>query len=179
MPFGVGGDEKLPEIVQRGGQRLDARSTWDIVNPSVRPLVKVASLLACISVAGWFFQNFLQLRGFVDLLASRIDLGLMTTAVLIGAWITTTNVRNRNWIRILLVILFVSLAFGIDRWAPKPQPRSDAKIGGETSPRAAANPDNQNLDDDDRVRRALGRIFSGLAGNLQIGSTVPASVQQK
>jgi hypothetical protein len=73
-----------------------------------------------LGVAGWLLQNFLQLRGFVNLLASRIDLAFMALCMLaVGCAITIGLRRKRLW-RILILVGLIVCALAVDNWAPKP-----------------------------------------------------------
>jgi hypothetical protein len=47
----------------------------DRIPAKYTPYVKGVVGLSLLGFAGWLLQNFLQLRGVVNLLASRIDLG--------------------------------------------------------------------------------------------------------
>lgn len=72
----------VPEIVPANRQKLQV-GQWAIpLEPGGVVAIKVGSILALLGFAGWRLQNFFQLRGVVDLLASRIDLGFLWALLL-------------------------------------------------------------------------------------------------
>ncbi|MGA2272771.1 MAG: hypothetical protein ABSH00_04390 [Bryobacteraceae bacterium] len=93
---------------------------WAVTHSSVRVVLKTASAIALLGMAGWFFQNFLQLRGVVDLRASRIDLAFLGGSLLAAGWILTSGLTHKVIVRALIVPLLVAGLWGLDAWAPKP-----------------------------------------------------------
>ena len=93
--------------------------------------IKIGVSIPCFAIAGWLLQNFLQLRGVVDLRASRIDLAFFAAILFIQVFILTAGSRHTTlyrWIGGLVVVLAV---FGLDWWAPKP---SRVSCGGKRRP---------------------------------------------
>jgi len=79
-------------------------------------------LQPALGLAGWLLQNFLQLRGVVNLLASRIDLGFLALCIFIAACALTIGWRRRKTWRIMAAIFVTVLAFVVDRLTPIPAP---------------------------------------------------------
>src|SRR2546422_9233325 len=106
------GDER--EVVHRvvaTHQELQKDQVWHFsLAPAHLFIVKGAAVLAMLGFIGWSFQNFLQLRGPVDLAASRIFLALMWAGAFVIAWIITLKVRNRMRYR---AIIGLSLLLGV------------------------------------------------------------------
>src|ERR1700723_2687349 len=90
------------------------------VTPRTAKFIKIGTALPAIGVAGYFVQNFLQLRGIVNLLLSRIDLALVAGCVLIAGCALTIGVRKQLTWRIAIFITVVGAAFAIDWLSPKP-----------------------------------------------------------
>lgn len=105
----------LPPI--RSERGLDV---WHNLPPGARSLAKGIGVGALLGLVGWLLQNFLQLRGVVDLLASRIDLGFLWLACCMICWISTATVRRRAVWRVTIMALLLIAAWGLDAWAPKP-----------------------------------------------------------
>lgn len=72
--------------------------------------------LSLLGFAGWLLQNFLQLRGVVNLIASRIDLSFLFLTLVLFGWLIT----SRKLYRSATVILCLFVVTGLDVWAPKP-----------------------------------------------------------
>jgi len=77
--------------------------------------------LSLLGLTGWLLQNFLQLRGVVNLIASRIDLGFLFLALVLFGWLITSASECRKLYRTVTVILCLFIVVGLDIWAPKPQ----------------------------------------------------------
>ena len=86
---------------------------WSVA-PATAKVLKGVSAVGLLGIAGWLLQNFLQLRGVVNLLASRIDLAFLAICLLAVVWILTIGVRNATIIRIFLVLLVIVATFAID-----------------------------------------------------------------
>jgi hypothetical protein len=93
---------------------------WQVLSKTVK-VIKVAAMLPLLGVAGWLVQNFLQLRGVVNLTASRIDLGLLALCIFIGGCVLTIGMQRKWMWRIVIGFAVFLIALGIDRLAPKPQ----------------------------------------------------------
>jgi hypothetical protein len=65
--------EKNEGIVLPGDRQLVQMWRWR-VTPKMAALIRAGMAIPAIGVAGWLLQNFLQLRGVVNLAASRVDL---------------------------------------------------------------------------------------------------------
>jgi hypothetical protein len=84
------------------------------------PYVKGAVGLSLLGFAGWLLQNFLQLRGIVNLLASRIDLGFLFLALVSLGCLMTATFKWRKLYWSATVILCLLVVVCLDEWAPKP-----------------------------------------------------------
>lgn len=114
-----------PELVQIWGWR---------VNPKMARAIKVGTALPLFAVAGWLLQNFLQLRGIVNLTASRIDLALLALCIFGVVCLWTIGSHRKRKSRIALGIAIFIIAFVIDWLAPKPQVTSIAHDGHPVTP---------------------------------------------
>jgi hypothetical protein len=95
-----------------------------ITKPTVVKAVKAGSALVLFGFAEWAFQNFLSLRGVVDLLASRIQL-LILAACLTGiVCIVTSGTSRARRYRILGLLVSFGVVGFLDWWAPKPNDSS-------------------------------------------------------
>lgn len=90
------------------------------LSPKQRTVAQLLCGASLASIAGWCFQNFLQLRGVVDLAASRIFLAMAAAAICV-AWLIFTWSR-RMFVKAVGVVFIVSMFIGVDRWVPKPKP---------------------------------------------------------
>jgi hypothetical protein len=90
------------------------------VRPTTATFIRVGAAISAITAAGYFFQNFLQLRGVVNVIASQVDLAFVALCVFVaGCAVTIGLPRKRMW-RIIIGIAVVMAALGIDRLTPKP-----------------------------------------------------------
>jgi hypothetical protein len=64
--------------------------------------------------------EFLQLRGVVNLLASRIDLAFLALSLIVIGLVLTIGWRRRRLLRIVIGIAIIFVTVGIDWLAPKP-----------------------------------------------------------
>jgi hypothetical protein len=69
--------------------------------------IRTGAVFVVLGVAEWLFQNFLQLRGVVDLLASRIDLVFLWLACLAAVWILTAGIKRKTTIRSMIAIALI------------------------------------------------------------------------
>lgn len=104
------------ELAPRGevlpaGQPNTKIHMWN--RPEVRAF---ASGICLLPFAGWLIQNFFQLRGYVNLLASRIHLYSAAACVAAWVWIWARNTQRHKKVlpAILTIVIFV-VAFGADR----------------------------------------------------------------
>ena len=95
------------------------------LSPRQAIVVKFAFITGLLGFSGWCFQNFLSLRGVVDVAASRVFLTLMCVGLLLAWWITAASFKR--FVKIAISILIIGAIFGIDWWAPK-QSRSPSDI---------------------------------------------------
>ena len=92
---------------------------WSVTPKTVRS-IKIGGAISLLTFAGWLFQNFLQLRGVVHLLASRIDLIFLSLALFGVCWLLTIGARRRRTVRIIGGACLLLVIVGLDWWAPKP-----------------------------------------------------------
>jgi hypothetical protein len=74
-----------------------------------------------IAVAGWLVQNFLQLRGVVNLTASRVDLAFIVLALFVAGFALTIGWRHKRIWRLAIFVFLAMGAFVVDHSVPKPQ----------------------------------------------------------
>ena len=108
-----------PEILPPEEQSLVQVWRWH-VTPRTATLVKFGAAIPALGGAGWLLQNFLQLRGIVNLLASRIDLGCLALCVFAAGYALTIGVRRKRAWRIIIGVLVFIAALTIDWLSPKP-----------------------------------------------------------
>lgn len=82
-----------------------------------RPVIRVAIVgFPCLGVAAWLIPNFLQLRGYVNLTASRIVLACIALVVCIPVLVFAANLRrSRVLARVLGLLIIVGIALTVDR----------------------------------------------------------------
>jgi hypothetical protein len=95
---------------------------WSVTQKTAR-LIRIGAALPSLALAGWLLQNFLQLRGVVDLLASRIDLAFFGLALSIAGCAATLGVRRQKVAWVMVASTSFVVVLGLDWWAPKPNPR--------------------------------------------------------
>jgi len=128
-------------------------STLDIVRPPAPPsegvnffgmrmapkaakIVKGITATGLLGLAAWLLQNFLQLRGLVNLLASRIDLAFLVLCLFVFVWVLTVGARRAFTFRLVAGLLLVTSGVGIDYLVPRPQTISSEARKGELPSRA-------------------------------------------
>jgi hypothetical protein len=104
----------------------------------VRKAVIGVSAVFLFSVVLWCLNQFLSLRGVVNVVASRIVLGFMWLAgavlVLLGAK-TLPFIKRRKLVAILGSLFWILGVGALDWWAPKPPPlAADAKTSSTPTP---------------------------------------------
>src|ERR1035438_4305937 len=106
-----------PESNGRGMQF----GNW-LLSPKTIRVVKGGFVLALLGAAWALFTEFTQLRGFVNLIASRIDLAFLWMCLFGVIWIITTGATGKVQmaIRIALGAVLALTMYGLDAWAPKP-----------------------------------------------------------
>jgi hypothetical protein len=82
--------------------------------------IRIVSFASLAGFGAWLFSNFLQLRGVVDLLASRIDLVVLGACLFGMVWILTITMSRKRTLRILAALVVPTVMVGLDMWAPKP-----------------------------------------------------------
>jgi hypothetical protein len=116
----MGEDSRLPEILRPEDSDF-VRVWWWRVPPRTARVIRIAAATVPLGGAAYWFQNFIQLRGIVNLLASRIDLVLVTLCLLAAAYLVTEGISRKWKWRIVSGTVIVCAAFGLDWLAPKPQ----------------------------------------------------------
>src|SRR5687768_729406 len=96
--------------------------TWSIrLTPRVVAVIKCAGAATLLPIAAWLLSEFFQLRGVVDLNASRIVLVFLWLVAFCIFWLLASQIVKS---RILSVgastLLSLFMVVGLDRWAPKP-----------------------------------------------------------
>src|SRR5690242_3077331 len=89
-------------------------------SPAAVRIFRWAAILGLIGWAGWSIQNFLSLRGVVNLLASRISLCIFAVCMIGALWIVAVDLQKKLAWRIIGALILVLVAFFLDWWAPKP-----------------------------------------------------------
>src|SRR6476660_4405669 len=74
------------------------------VTPKVAALIKATMVAPAIAVAGWLVQNFLQLRGVVNLTASRVDLAFIVLALFVAGFALTIGWRHKRIWRLAIFV---------------------------------------------------------------------------
>jgi hypothetical protein len=93
---------------------------WWRVQPKTARIIRIGAAVPALGCAAWLLQNFLQLRGVVNLTASRIDLGFLTLCILFVAYVITVgSPQGLKW-RVIFFPVIVLLAFAVDQLTPKP-----------------------------------------------------------
>jgi hypothetical protein len=120
MPKQLAGGEKSPEIIPPGSKEpIEVGSSRAIV----RKIFIGVSAAFLFSVVLWCLNQFLSLRGVVNVVASRIVLGFMWLAgavlVLLGAK-TLPFIKRRQLAAMLGSLFWILGVVALDWWAPKP-----------------------------------------------------------
>lgn len=109
---------EVPEIVPSNQESVQL--LWWSVTPRTVKIVKVLTTIPGVVLAGWLFQNFLTLRGVVDLVASRIDLAFLAVCLFAIGYAFTINTTYKAISRTVIGVVVLLVSLGLDRWAPKP-----------------------------------------------------------
>src|SRR5258706_11952083 len=110
-----------PEILppEQSQQKSLQLGRWSIPPRTVR-VIKYAFIAGILSWVGWSLQNFLSLRGVMNLLASRINLGFIWLGCFVVSWMLSVNVRRKILFRVSIAVVLLLVVCGLDWWAPKP-----------------------------------------------------------
>lgn len=111
-----------PKILPPAEQDLIKVWRWRVL-PKYIPIIKFAGMVPALGVVGWLLQNFLQLRGVVNVTASRIDLAFLALAVFVAGCAATIGFSHKRIWRVVMGIFIFLVALGVDRLTPKPQPQ--------------------------------------------------------
>jgi hypothetical protein len=112
-----------PEILppEQPQQKSLQLGPWVVpLKPKTVRALKGVAVTALLGWAGWFFQNFLQLRGVVNILASRVNLAFLWIFCFLACWLLTSGAVRKVLYRICLGVLLLVLVLCLDWWAPKP-----------------------------------------------------------
>lgn len=104
------------------------RMWWWQVQPKTARIIKIGAALPAIGCAGWLFQNFLQLRGVVNLTASRIDLALLALCIVFVAYVMTVGSPHKIKLRAILFSIIACLGVAVDLITPKPPQATQQQI---------------------------------------------------
>ena len=129
----VGNERNLAEIIPPEKPKLVQLWRWQ-VTPRQAWYIKLGAATAPCGVAAWLLQNFLQLRGVVNLAASRVDLAFFMLCLFVVGCVLTVGFPNKRVWRGSLFISAVMLYFIVDWLTPKPMvANSTAVITTRTS----------------------------------------------
>jgi hypothetical protein len=156
------------------------RVLWWSVSPKTAKAIKVLAPIPSLVLAGWLFQNFLQLRGVVDLLASRIDLAFLWAALFVVVYALTVSTKRKILSRSVAGLVLLLGVIGVDWWAPKPQmsPTKREPAQGQTEPRSQLPPrpevrvlNRQMLLDETRMPRGVRVEIENYGGEARVEAT--------
>lgn len=119
----MGAKRNLPEVVQIeaipvGEVRSVSILRWR-VTPKSANWIKFGSVSGLLVFAGWLLQNFFQLRGIVNLLASRIDLFVLGLVAFLMGVALTIGLRRKRLLRVLIGVSVFAGVVVIDVVSPK------------------------------------------------------------
>src|ERR1700731_792588 len=103
-----------PEILPKEPKSLQI-GQWIIPQNAVqviKTVIKAGVILALLSWAGWSLQNFLQLRGVVNVLASRINLVFLFVALFSAGWMLTVGFRRKALWRVFFGLILLAVVCG-------------------------------------------------------------------
>lgn len=138
-----GGPPEDIESTSVAKQEISVTAVPSPPHPTWKMVFKSAGFLALVGLCGWFFNTFLQLRGVVDLMLSRIALlGLWLAMLVIVCLATLSLERMSRLISITGAALILAASmFGLDAWAPKPKPEIARDIATPPDPPIVVAPD--------------------------------------
>ncbi|GEM_PF-3931960 len=95
--------------------------------------IKIAGAIALFAPASWLLAEFFQLRGFVNLTASRIMLFFLWVFFALACWLILSQlIRRKLFVVILSGLLPFAAVIGLDRWAQAPPQSGNALLSGTT-----------------------------------------------
>lgn len=119
-----GSEQPLQPEVLRPEPPRGIRAITFSLTPLQTKVVRWAVVGSAVGFAGYWLQNFFQLRGFVDLVASLISLVFIWSGLSLAVWVALGGIRSSPW-RILCRLLAVSTAtigvFALNHFAKAPQ----------------------------------------------------------
>ena len=133
----MGESSNLPEIIPPPNQIASVPVLRWRVTPRIAAVLKIGATIPLLGVAGWLLQNFLQLRGVVNLLASRIDLAFLAICLFVGACVLTIGLQRKRVWRVVAFFVIALAAAGVDSWAPKPLMQTASSLPTQTTPPTA------------------------------------------
>ena len=125
--------EKHKDIVRRG-ELLPAAPTGNRLDLWKHPAVRIVlGGLSLIPVAGWLLQNFLQMRGVVSVMGSRLSLYAAAVCLILWIWILARNSKTTRilWPTITSLVI-LGIAFLLD-FETLPHRLQNLNSGGATS----------------------------------------------
>jgi len=109
---------EVPQVLPPERPGLVRVWRWDVPVRAFKT-TRVVGVGGLIVLAGWLFQNFLQLRGVVNLLLSRVDLLLIVLCLFAIACALTMGFRRKRLWRIVALCLLIFSALAVDWILPK------------------------------------------------------------
>jgi hypothetical protein len=131
-----------PKSVVRNGQEvLSGIGAWSGQPIQQQRKIRAYSIVGLLGLVGWLFQNFLQLRGVVDVVASRIDLGVMWFAGMAIVAILTVGTKWRSLRGVVFGVFLAIALIGLDSWAPKSKQQMATAMVPAIAQRQASQPE--------------------------------------
>lgn len=126
----IGGQLRMAkgEILPKISAKTTAVGWWNPqgVSPWKKPIVRIFSAGFLLAPFAWLLSNFFQLRGFVNLAASRFDLVLATVCLLALVCIVCANLPKWKWRIGLPVFIFICIGATLLDRATLPPPIAKA-----------------------------------------------------
>jgi hypothetical protein len=118
--------EKKGEVLPAQGQTIRLLG-FEVKRGNVAVIAKGGIAILLLGTAEWLFQNFLQLRGIVNLLASRIDLALFGLTLMAILWVLTVGIARKAPLRLIGALVVTGGCTWLDWSAPRlPNPNESA-----------------------------------------------------
>ncbi|HLH03662.1 MAG TPA: hypothetical protein VKX25_12890 [Bryobacteraceae bacterium] len=116
-----------PGVMRRDDSPPGRYTVWAV--PKKQLAAATISVAGLLSFLLWLLSYFLQLRGVVDLVASRIVLALMWAVALAGVWIITMLFpKGKRMIRAMAALVLLAGVMWLDAWAPKPKTSAGTRV---------------------------------------------------
>jgi hypothetical protein len=116
-------------------------------------------------------NNFFQVRGFMSLLTSRIDLGVIALCAIAFIWIWARNVRKpKTLLPLIGSVIVIVLAFGLDRIIPPP-PKANSSPQQSASMQSPNSSQTNSQQQSNRVNSQTGTTNTGHAKRTGLSST--------